>query len=197
MKFLFDLGGVFFDWDPKYFYKNVFKNKIDLDFFLSKVCNDNWNIKQDCGRSINEAEKELIDIFPIHEKNIKLYYANHRKMIKKTFIRSIEILIELKKSNYLCYVLSNWSSETFEGMIKDYPFLNYFDGMIISGDEKIIKPDPAIYNLAIKRFDLNPNKTVFIDDKKENIEAAKNIGFNVIHLVNPDNIKEEINKFID
>ena len=197
MKFLFDLGGVFFDWDPKYFFKDIFPDPDELEFFLTYVCNDDWNIKQDAGRTISEAEKEIIPKFPNYEKQIKMYYSNHRRMIKKTFINSIEALNQLKHSNYSCYVLSNWSAETFKGMKDDYTFLNQFDGMIISGEDRLIKPNSAIYQLAIMRFDLDPENTVFIDDKLENIQAAKKKGFKIIHLIDPTKIKQEINFFLN
>ena len=200
MKFLFDLGGVFFDWDPNYFYMNVFDTEDERKYFLSEICSDAWNIKQDAGRTIIEAEAELIPQFPKYEKEIKMYYKNHRKMIKGVFEESIKVLNFLKKNNYECYVLSNWSSETFYGpeqsMLNEYPFLNKFDGLLISGEDKLIKPDPAIYELAIKRFNLIPKETVFIDDKLENIDAAKNLNLNTIHLVNPSIIEREINKFL-
>ncbi len=196
MKFLFDLGGVFFDWDPNYFFKDIFDTLEERKYFLTKVCNNEWNIKQDAGRSIKEAESELILKFPKYEKQIIMYYKNHRKMILKTFDLSIKVLKKLKKKNYDCYVLSNWSAETFVGMKDDYPFLNLFNDLIISGEDKLIKPDTAIYNLAIYRFNLIPEETVFIDDKKENIEAAKNLKFNTVFLVNPENIEYEINKYL-
>ena len=200
MKFLFDLGGVFFDWNPNYFYVNIFETDEERKYFLSEICNDVWNIKQDAGRTIIDAEAELIPKYPKYEKEIKLYYKNHRKMIRGTFEESIKVLNFLNKNNYKCYVLSNWSSETFYGphqsMLDDYPFLNKFDGLLISGEDKLIKPDPAIYELAIKRFNLIPKETVFIDDKLENINAAKDLDLNTIHLVNPNNIETEINNFL-
>ena len=196
MKFLFDLGGVFFDWDPNHFYKNVFENIEEREFFLAEVCNDQWNVQQDAGRSIAEAELELIPKFPHYEKEIKMYYKNHRKMIRGVFEESVNILKKLKDKNYDCYVLSNWSAETFEGMTDDYPFLKLFDGLLISGEDKLIKPDHAIYQLARDRFNLNPEETVFIDDKRENIEAAKGLDFKTIHLTDPNIIKTEIKKFL-
>ena len=120
MKFLFDLGGVFFDWEPKYFFNDIFSDKKDLDFFLNEVCNESWNLRQDEGRSIKDAENELIPKFPEYENQIKMYYSNHRKMIKGTFNLSIEVLNNLKNLNYPCYVLSNWSSETFIGVTEWY-----------------------------------------------------------------------------
>ena len=117
-------------------------------------------------------------------------------MFRKIFQKSVEVLNDLKNKDYECYVLSNWSWETFQGMDKEYPFLKKFDGLIISGKEKLIKPDEKIYKLAINRFNLVPEETVFIDDKKENIETANNLGFVTIHLTNPEMIIQNINKFI-
>jgi 2-haloacid dehalogenase len=197
MKFLFDLGGVFFDWNPNHFFINVFKESNEREYFLNEICNDSWNIQQDAGRSINEAELELIPKFPKYKSQIKMYYANHRKMIKGVFQESITILNFLKNNNYECYVLSNWSAETFEGMIEEYPFLKHFDGLLISGEDKLIKPDLAIYQLAIKRFNLVPHNCVFIDDKLENVEAAKKLNFNIIHLINPKTIGVDIKKYLN
>ena len=196
MKFLFDLGGVFFDWDPNHFFKDIFDKVEEREYFLNEVCNDEWNIQQDAGRTIKEAEAVLIPKFPQYEKQIKMYYQNHRKMIRGTFNSSIEVLEKLKKKNYESYVLSNWSAETFVGMKDDYPFLQLFNGLLISGEDKLMKPDAAIYELAISRFNLIPQETVFIDDKLENIEAAKKLNLKTIHLVDPNIIELEIDKFI-
>tara|TARA_B100001123_G_C15300694_1_gene1020919 strand:- start:1416 stop:2009 length:594 start_codon:yes stop_codon:yes gene_type:complete len=196
MKFLFDLGGVFFNWDPVYFYEKIFNNKEELNYFLEEICNDEWNLKQDSGRSIKEAEIELINKYPDYEEKIYMYYANHRKMLKNTYEDSIDILFELKNIGYECFVLSNWSAETFEGMMEEYSFLKKFDGLVISGEERIAKPNKQIYEIAIKRFNLQTNKTIFIDDKLDNIKAAIKLGFLTIHLTNPYEIKKEINKFL-
>ena len=197
MKFLFDLGGVFFNWDPEHFYKSIFSSKKEMKYFLTNICNNKWNLKQDAGRLIQDAENELISKFPNYIHQIKMYYANHRKMIHNVYQSSIDTLFELKSQNYSCYVLSNWSAETFVGMKDEYPFLKQFDELLISGEEKLIKPDQAIYELAISRFNLIPEKTVFIDDKLENIEVAKKLNFKIIHLLEPKDIKEEVNKILN
>ena len=196
MKFLFDLGGVFFDWDPNHFFNDIFDKAEEREYFLTEVCNDEWNIQQDAGRTIKEAEAVLIPKFPQYEKQIKMYYQNHRKMIRGTFNSSIKVLDKLKKKNYECYVLSNWSAETFVGMKDDYPFLQLFNGLLISGEDNLMKPDVAIYELAISRFNLIPQETVFIDDKLENIKAAKKLNLKTIHLVDPNIIELEIDKFL-
>ncbi len=196
MKFLFDLGGVFFDWDPIYFYQDIFNNKNELNFFLKNICNNNWNSKQDRGRFIKDAEIELINKYPKYSKEIYMYYKNHRKMIKKVFSETVAVLKKLKNKNFECYVLSNWSSETFNGMIDEYPFLNLFNGMVISGDVNMIKPNKNIYNFAIKKFNLKPHETIFIDDRIENIKTAKNLGFKTIHFTTPSSLKIKIKSYL-
>ena len=124
MKFLFDLGGVFFDWNPNHFYKDIFDKNEEREYFLNEVCNAQWNIQQDAGRTIKEAEDILIPKFPHYEKQIKMYYKNHRNMIRGTFNSSIQVLDKLKKQNYDCYVLSNWSAETFIGMTDDLSLIH-------------------------------------------------------------------------
>ena len=176
--------------------KKIIKDKNKRYFFLNTICNNDWNLKQDAGRKIQDAETDLISTYPEYEKEIKMFYKNHRNMIQKVYLKSVEILKYLKENEHECYVLSNWSSETFVGMKKDYPFLNLFDDLIISGKEKLVKPNPNIYQLAINRFNLKPNDTVFIDDKIENILAAKNFGFRIIHLTDPELIDLEIKKFL-
>ena len=197
MKFLFDLGGVFFDWHPKHFYKSIFSSEKEMNYFLTYICNDEWNIKQDAGNLIKDAENELIQKFPKYSKEIKMFYPNFRKMIRGTYQSSIDQLLKLKSLNFLCYVLSNWSAETFVDMKKDYPFLNRFDGLLISGEHYLKKPDIEIFELAISRFKLIPEKTVFIDDNLANILAAKTLNFKTIHLTDPNLINEEIKKFIN
>ncbi len=196
MKFLFDLGGVFFDWHPKYFYKSVFSSDKEMNNFLNKICNPEWNLRQDAGRLIKEGENELIKKFPNYTKEINMYYANHRNMIQGIFQNSIDTLLELKSQGYLCYVLSNWSAETFVGMEEDYSFLKKFDGLLISGEVKLVKPDKKIFELAISRFLLNPKETVFIDDNIENIDSAKELNFITIHLVEPHQIRKKIKKHL-
>ena len=197
MKFLFDLGGVFFDWNPEHVFSDIFESKEELSFFLNNVCNDEWNIKQDAGRPITEAEDELIIKFPKYENEIKLYYSNHRQMIGVVYQDSVNILYDLKKKNIPCYVLSNWSAETFEGMTDEYPFLKKFDGIMISGKEKLIKPHESIYRLAMERYNLVPVKTVFIDDKLDNIKTAIKLKFKTIHLADPYQIQKEIYKYLN
>ena len=195
-KFLFDLGNVFFDWNPKLIFKKVIPDEKKLNFFLDEISHPHLDTKCDKGVLIKDAVKEAIKIFPEYKSEIEVYFSYHRQMVNGTFQQSIEILNKLKSLKYPCFVLSNWSAETYEGMEEEYPFLKIFDDKIISGREKLIKPDQAIYQLAIKRFDLTPKETVFIDDRLENINTAKQLSFHTIHLTEPSKITILIENYI-
>jgi len=195
-KFLFDLGNVFFDWNPNKIFKSIFNDDEKMNFFLNHISFPLLDTRCDAGITIEVAVQDAVKKFPEFEKEIKLYYPNHSKMVSGFFQKTVDVFYKIKELNYPCYVLSNWSAETYEGMEEQYPFLKDFDGKIISGRDFLIKPDPAIYELAISRFDLIPEETLFIDDRLENIEAAKNLNFQTIHLTDPTSIQDLVKPYI-
>ena len=184
-KFLFDLGNVFFDWNPERVLKPIFNDDERMNFFIKNISFPLLDTRCDAGITIEVAVNDAVKKFPDFEKEIKLYYPNHGNMVGGFFQKTVDIFYKVKNLNYPCYVLSNWSAETYEGMEETYPFLKDFDGKIISGRDFLIKPDPAIYELAISRFDLVPEETLFIDDRLDNIQAAQNLNFQTIHLTDP------------
>jgi FMN phosphatase YigB (HAD superfamily) len=195
-KFLFDLGNVFFDWNPNLIFKKVIPDEERLDYFLKEISFPHLDTRCDIGVSIKEAVKDACEKFPDFKSEIEVYYDYHRQMVNGSFQQSIDIFYKLKSLGYPCFVLSNWSAETYEGMEDDYPFLKDFDGKIISGRDRLIKPDPQIYQLAISRFNLVPSETVFIDDRADNIETAVQLGFHTIHLTDPSKIAELIESYL-
>jgi len=195
-KFLFDLGNVFFDWNPERVLKPIFNDDERMNFFIKNISFPLLDTRCDAGITIEVAVNDAVKKFPDFEKEIKLYYPNHGNMVGGFFQKTVDIFYKVKNLNYPCYVLSNWSAETYEGMEETYPFLKDFDGKIISGREFLIKPDPAIYELAISRFDLVPQETLFIDDRLDNIQAAQNLNFQTIHLTDPSLIQELIEPYI-
>ena len=184
-KFLFDLGNVFFDWNPERILKPIFNDDERMNFFINNISFPLLDTRCDAGITIEVAVNDAIKKFPEFEKEIKLYYPNHGNMVGGFFQKTVDVFYKIKELNYPCFVLSNWSAETYEGMEETYPFLKDFDGKIISGRDFLIKPDPAIYELAISRFDLIPKETLFIDDRLDNIEAAQKLNFQTIHLTDP------------
>ena len=195
-KFLFDLGNVFFDWNPERVLKPIFNDDERMNFFIKNISFPLLDTRCDAGITIEVAVNDAVKKFPEFEKEIKLYYPNHGNMVGGFFQKTVDIFYKVKNLNYPCYVLSNWSAETYEGMEDQYPFLKEFDGKIISGRDFLIKPDPAIYELAISRFDLIPEETLFIDDRLDNIEAAQKLSFQTIHLTDPSLIQELIEPYI-
>ncbi len=196
-KFLFDLGNVFFDWNPERILKPIFNDDERMNFFINNISFPLLDTRCDAGITIEVAVNDAIKKFPEFEKEIKLYYPNHGNMVGGFFQKTVDVFYKIKELNYPCFVLSNWSAETYEGMEEKYPFLKDFDGKIISGRDFLIKPDPAIYELAISRFDLIPQETLFIDDRLDNIEAAQNLNFQTIHLTNPSLIQDLIDPYIN
>ena len=196
-KFLFDLGNVFFDWNPERILKPIFNDDERMNFFINNISFPLLDTRCDAGITIEVAVNDAIKEFPEFEKEIKLYYPNHGNMVGGFFQKTVDVFYKIKELNYPCFVLSNWSAETYEGMEEKYPFLKDFDGKIISGRDFLIKPDPAIYELAISRFNLIPEETLFIDDRLDNIEAAQNLNFQTIHLTNPSLIQDLIDPYIN
>ena len=196
-KFLFDLGNVFFDWNPERILKPIFNDDERMNFFINNISFPLLDTRCDAGITIEVAVNDAIKKFPEFEKEIKFYYPNHGNMVGGFFQKTVDVFYKIKELNHPCYVLSNWSAETYEGMEGTYPFLKDFDGKIISGRDFLIKPDPAIYELAISRFNLIPEETLFIDDRLDNIEAAQNLNFQTIHLTNPSLIQDLIDPYIN
>lgn len=196
-KFLFDLGNVFFDWNPERILKPIFNDDERMNFFINNISFPLLDTRCDAGITIEVAVNDAIKKFPEFEKEIKFYYPNHGNMVGGFFQKTVDVFYKIKELNYPCFVLSNWSAETYEGMEEKYPFLKDFDGKIISGRDFLIKPDPAIYELAISRFNLIPEETLFIDDRLDNIEAAQNLNFQTIHLTNPSLIQDLIDTYIN
>jgi 2-haloacid dehalogenase len=188
---IFDFGGVLIDWNPRYMYQNEFEESSEMEHFLSKVCTEDWNLQQDKGRSLAEATRILQDKFPEHEVKIKLFYDQWEKMIKGCIPQNVTVLRKLKEK-YKLYGLTNWSAETFPIVFKRFSFFKLFDGIVISGEEKLIKPDKKIFELILERYHLEANNSLFVDDNLSNIQAAKEIGFATIHVQENTDLSNEL-----
>ncbi len=185
---IFDLGGVLVDWNPDYVYRTIFNDEKEMRAFYNEVCTSDWNDEQDAGRSIKEATEELVAKFPHQEQNIRAYYGRWEEMLKGPIDATVDILRELKeKGNYKLYALTNWSAETFPVALKRFEFLQWFDGRLVSGEERMRKPFKEIYELIIDRFDINPKTSVYIDDNVRNLPVPKELGMDTIHLLHLHN----------
>lgn len=178
---VFDFGGVLIDWNPEYLYKKVFSNDEDMAFFLQNICTPKWNILQDAGRPLSVATIEKQQEFPQYAAEIAMFYDRWEEMLGGLFDENVKLIEPLKK-RYKVYGLTNWSAETLPIAMNRYDFFDKLDGIVVSGDEKLIKPNPRIYQILLHRYHLLPHETLFIDDNAENVHAAQKLGFKTIHL---------------
>lgn len=193
---VFDLGGVLIDWNPDYVFRTIFEDEEKMRWFYNNICTPAWNEEQDAGRSLKEATEELVTQFPEHENNIRAYYDRWEEMLGGPIQGTVEILRKLKyETGVKLYALTNWSHETFPVALDRYEFLHWFDGRLVSGEEKTRKPFPDIYELLIKRFNIDASKAIYIDDNARNLEPAAQLGFSTIHFHSPEQLNEELSKY--
>jgi 2-haloacid dehalogenase len=192
---IFDLGAVLIDWNPDYMYRTIFDDEQEMRDFLATVTTPDWNEEQDAGRTLQEGTDWLIQKHPHHEVNIRAFYGRWIEMLGDAFEGTVEIFKELKESNkYKIYALTNWSAETFPLAQQKFDFLNWFDGVVVSGTEKMRKPTPEFYQILLDRYNVKPEESLFIDDNYRNILAAEKLGINSIHFTSPEQLKEELLK---
>lgn len=193
---VFDLGGVLIDWNPEYVYLKEFRgDREKMNWFFEEICTSEWNENQDAGYPLSKATEERVAMFPVHERLIRMYYGEWEQMLGYELTGTVEILKKLHQSpDYSIYALTNWSGETFPVALQKFPFLSWFEGIVVSGDEKLKKPDPAIYKLLLERYQLKAADCVFIDDRADNVEAAVALGFEGIHFSNHKQLQKELLK---
>ncbi len=171
-------------------------NEKKVQWFLGNICTSAWNAEQDGGRTIEEAENIKIAEFPEHEDLIRIYYNQWHQMFSGPIEENVTLFKQLKASgNYKIYALTNWSAEKWDIALDLFPFFHYFDGVVVSGQEKTRKPFKKIYNILIDKFKINPEKAIFIDDNEENVVAAKALKLHGVHCKSPQQLKKELYSF--
>ena len=195
---IFDLGGVLIDWNPDKVYKDVFNNDSEkMIHFYTKICTQDWNENQDAGYPMAKATEERVALFPEYEKEIRMFYGRWDDMLGDQIQGTVDILKELSDDpNYKVVALTNWSHETFPKAIAKFSFLKWFEGILVSGEEKTRKPFPEIYELTLSKFNLKAGESLFIDDNLRNIEAARKFGIHSIHFQSPEQLNKELGAYI-
>ncbi|HEX2729832.1 MAG TPA: HAD family phosphatase [Rubrobacteraceae bacterium] len=189
---VFDLGGVLIDWNPRYLYRKIFANEEEMEDFLTTVATMEWHLEQDRGRTTEEATALLLSRHPNYGREIEAYYGRWDEMFDAPLEGTVGVLRELRASGLPLYALTNWSAEVFPLARKQYEFLGWFDDIIVSGEERIIKPDRGIYDVLVQRTGLDPARTVFIDDSRPNVLAAEQLGFTGIEFRDASRLREEL-----
>lgn len=191
---IFDLGGVLIDWNPEYVYLDVFNgDREKMKWFFDEICTMDWNENQDAGYPLEKATEERVKLFPEYEEWIRIYYGRWEEMLGNQIDGTVAILKQLiDNPNYKVVALTNWSAETFPVALERFDFLHWFEGIVVSGTEKMRKPFNEIYELTLNRFNIEAAQSLFIDDNARNIEAAKKMGINTIRFNNPTQLKSEL-----
>ena len=191
---IFDFGGVLIDWNPAYVFLKEFRgNQEEMSHFLNTICSWEWNENQDAGYSLQKATEERVALYPEHERLIRMYYGRWKDMLGYEHTDTVALLKTFKDHNkYRLIGLTNWSHETFPVALERFDFLSWFEGIVVSGTEKMKKPDANIYTLTLDRYKIIPENAVFIDDKLENVHAATKLGIHGIHFSSAAKLKRDL-----
>lgn len=183
---VFDFGGVLIDWSPEYLYRELIPDEAERRWFLTHVCSMDWVIRQDGGQPIVEATDELVAKFPEHAALIRAFYERWHEMVAGVLEDGVAIMEKLEAADVPLFGLTNWSAETFPYAWEHYPVLRRFRDIVVSGQVKLVKPDPAIFAAMLQRIEaqmpgIQPAELVFIDDNPNNAQAATELGWHGVH----------------
>lgn len=191
---IFDLGGVLIDWNPNYVFDPIFNgNEERKKFFFQHVCTSDWNENQDAGYPLQQATADKLAEFPEWATEIKAFYGRWEEMLGGAIQPTVDIFKQLKAdNNHRFYALTNWSHETFPVALKRFEFLHWFEGIVVSGEEKTRKPFPEFYKILFDRYKVDPHKAIFIDDNLRNVEAGRALGLTGIHFNSAADLEREL-----
>ncbi|WP_373505909.1 HAD family hydrolase [Aestuariivirga sp.] len=192
MNIVFDIGNVLLHWDPRALYRKVFASEAEVDWFLANVCTSAWNLEQDKGRSFADAVAEATARHPEHAEAIAAYDTRWPETLTHVIEGTVEILEDLKQQGTPLYAITNWHQDKFRETKARYGFLCHFRDIVVSGDERLIKPDPAIYRLLLDRNGLEAGQCLFIDDSAKNVAGAEAVGMKAHHFTSPDALRAEL-----
>ena len=192
MNVVFDIGNVLVHWEPRALYAKIFATEAEVEWFITHVCNSAWNLEQDRGRSFGDAVREATARFPEHADAIAAYDLRWHETVLGPIDGTVAILEELRKRGTPLYAITNFNQDKFKETLKRFPFLSAFRDIVVSGDERVLKPDAAIYRLLLARNGLDATSCVFIDDSEKNVQGAEAVGMKAIHFTTPEALRTEL-----
>jgi len=192
---VFDIGKVLIHYDPELPYRRIIPDAERRTWFLANVCTSDWNLEQDRGRPWDEAEAELIAAHPDWETEIRAFRAHWHEMVPHAYEGTVAVLLGLIEEGRDITFLTNFAADTFVEAQELYPFLKAGRGVTVSGRVRVIKPDPAIYDLHTRTFDLDPEATLFIDDNADNVDAARAFGWNAVRFKDAEALQADLQRF--
>jgi 2-haloacid dehalogenase len=189
MNVVFDIGNVLIHWDPRALYRKIFTSEDEVEWFLGHVCTQEWNLEQDRGRSFADAIAAATARHPAHADAIAAYHHRWHETIIGPITGTVAILEELRATGTPLYAITNWHQDKFRETRTRFPFLGHFRDIVVSGDERLIKPDPAIYRRLMDRNGLKASACLFIDDSPKNVAGAEAVGMKAHHFTSPEALR--------
>ena len=191
---IFDVGGVLIDWNPRHLYRKLFDVDSDglMERFLAEVCTPEWNLRQDAGRPFAEAVAELTRCFPDYADLIAAYDSRWEEMVPGAHDETIDLVRELKAQGTPLYCLTNFSREKFPLIRRRFDVFDLFDGIVVSAEIGMVKPDPAVYRYLVDRFGLEAPSCLFVDDVEANVGAASSIGMQAVRYLSGRQLRRDL-----
>ncbi|MES2782506.1 MAG: HAD family phosphatase [Pseudomonadota bacterium] len=189
---VFDVGKVLFEWDLRYLFAKLIADKDELEYFVTHVVTPEWHYQHDAGRGLGEMVAERVAQYPQYEKLILAYQARITETIPGPVAGTHDVVRELAANKIPLFVITNFGAEFWDRFRPAQPIFDYFGDILVSGVEKLIKPDPAIYTLALERFGLQPGEAIFIDDNHDNVVSARDNGFAAHHFTDAASLRSEL-----
>jgi len=173
--YIFDYGKVLVGYDPHAVYDPYFGDRAKTDWFLSHILTEQVSLRADAGEDLPSLIRELQAQYPDYAEAIALYDTRFCDMITGEIEGMRQLLASLKSAGHRLYGLTNWSQKVYQVMPR-YPIFSLLDGMVVSSDVHLVKPDPRIYQCLLDKYDLRPEDCIFVDDRPENVAAARQLG---------------------
>jgi 2-haloacid dehalogenase len=189
---IFDLGGVLLDWNPRHLYRKLFTDEVAMEHFLANVCTNEWHLQHDAGRPFVETCTELKQIHPQHGALIDAFGRRQQEMFKGVIPGTVAILDRLAAHGTKLYALTNFPAETYDWASKHFDFFRHFIDVTVSGREKVLKPDPEMWRILLKRNGIEPQDAVYIDDNAKNAQVSRTLGLHGIHFTSPEALEREL-----
>ena len=189
---VFDLGGVLIDWDPRHLYRKLFEDPDEMESFLAEVTTAEWNAHQDAGRPWADAVETLVAEYPERRELIEAFHRRWPEMLAGAIPGTVDVLTDLRATGIRLVALSNWSAEMFPIAQERFDFLAWFEGIVISGEVGVNKPDRRIFEHLVERFGIDPAAALFVDDSPANIDAARAFGLGAIHFTDANTLRRDL-----
>ena len=189
---VFDVGKVLFEWDLRHLFAKLITDKDELEYFVTAIVTPEWHFQHDAGRALDDMVAERVAEFPEYAAWIAAYSNRFNETIPGPVTGSLEIVQELAERDVPLFAITNFGAEFWDMFRPTQPIFDRFQDIIVSGVEKLVKPDPAIYMLALQRFGLKSGEAIFIDDNHDNVISARENGFVAHHFTDADSLRREL-----